>query len=475
MNNQIYVNKLRAMFNSKNSDIAIIDSQDDRRYTYSELTTIIEINSQWLSSNYSKQILVSRTSNSCSDIILMLVCWNLGRTFFPLDHNLQKDEVNRILGELKDYDYLEDHFCVTNQVNMLSHSAIFSKLFDNTNVMISSTSGTTGEIKLIPIEFQNIYRGLESLLLAYKIDYKITTVTIMPFAYQGGWLDHVLKAFLTGGTVIATEVFDGITSKKHLKYFETEKVNYLHINPAIATVLIFLQERSDQKILPYLRCLGLGFSPIDLDSKIKLSRLFGDSVFQEFGISETFYISAEGPSDTSKPKSVGKIIEGNSIKILKDEELISQPDTIGELLIKTPYMFQSYLNNEDNAFIDGYFCTGDIGYFDSDGYVYIIGRIKDIIKKAGYSIHPLEVEKVILNFPGILECCVFKVVGANLQEKIGAAVISNLQIDVSKLKKFCEENLTQSKVPDFFYFLSEIPKNPSGKFLRKVLTSKYSS
>ena len=147
--------------------------------------------------------------------------------------------------------------------------------------------------------------------------------------------------------------------------------------------------------------------------------------------------------------------------------------------IKGPNVFKGYLNNPEKtqeAFTeDGYFITGDIGYFDKDGYLFISGRNKDLIISGGFNVYPKEIEDVINQHKSVIESAVFGIKDNDLGEvPIAAVVMINDNKDIKDLSVFVENNLVKYKIPKKYIVLNELPKNIMGKVQKNILKDKYS-
>ena len=154
---------------------------------------------------------------------------------------------------------------------------------------------------------------------------------------------------------------------------------------------------------------------------------------------------------------------------------------MGEIEVRGPNLMRSYLNDEQatrEAFsTDGWYRTGDLGYRDRSGYVYVTGRIREIIIKGGENISPREIDDVLYRFPGILEAAAIAVPDPDYGEDIAACVVPQpgQQLDETALRDFCIKALGPFKSPKHIYVLDDLPKGPSGKIQRLKLSDDYSS
>ena len=192
-------------------------------------------------------------------------------------------------------------------------------------------------------------------------------------------------------------------------------------------------------------------------------------------------MNASNPCDGErKAGSVGKPLKDIKIRInnIQSDNNKSEND-IGTIEINGPNVFKGYLNNPkktQEAFTkDGFFITGDIGYFDNDGYLFISGRNKDLIISGGYNVYPKEIEDIINQHELVLESAVFGIPNDDLGEvPIAAIVMKNNSTDLNDLKDFLKKHLAKYKIPNKYIFLDELPKNVMGKVQKNTLKEKYS-
>ena len=153
-------------------------------------------------------------------------------------------------------------------------------------------------------------------------------------------------------------------------------------------------------------------------------------------------------------------------------------DTVGEIVVKSTDIMQGYWNNQAEtrkAIKDGWLYTGDLGTYDEDFYVYLVDRKKDMIISGGLNIYPAEIERVIYEHPGVSQCAVIGVPDDRWGEAVKAFVVlqAGRQISEIEIIEFCKKSLASYKKPKSVEFVNELPRNPQGKILKKVLREKY--
>lgn len=203
---------------------------------------------------------------------------------------------------------------------------------------------------------------------------------------------------------------------------------------------------------------------------------------ETMGITETAAQILSNPLDPAQQKIGSPGLPcGNEIRIRDGEGVDCKNGVVGEIEVRGSNLMRTYLNDElatREAFsADGWYRTGDLGYKDISGYVYVTGRIKEIIIKGGENISPREIDDVLYRYPGVLEAAAIAVPDPEYGEDIAACVVPNpgQQLDKNALRDFCIKTLGPFKSPKHIYVLDELPKGPSGKIQRLKLSGEYSS
>jgi len=210
----------------------------------------------------------------------------------------------------------------------------------------------------------------------------------------------------------------------------------------------------------------------------ELERTFRAPVIEAYGMTEAAHQMTSNPLPPKprKPGTVGRAA-GPEVAIMNEEGLLVGRGETGEVVIRGPNVTSGYEANpgaNEQAFIDDWFRTGDQGEIDSDGYLKLTGRLKELINRGGEKVGPLEIDAILMEHPAVLQVCTFAMPHDKLGEEVAAAVVlrEGKSATERELHQFAEKHLAHFKIPRKFVFLKEIPKGPTGKLQRIGLAKK---
>jgi long-chain acyl-CoA synthetase len=227
--------------------------------------------------------------------------------------------------------------------------------------------------------------------------------------------------------------------------------------------------------------VGSGAAALAETTRQEFQRLFGCRLVQGYGLSESAgALTTYLPDEEHRVGSVGRALAGIEVCVMDYDNRPLPPRQPGEICTRGRHVMKGYLNKEEatrDAIIDGWLHTGDIGYMDEDGYVYITDRKKDLIIKGGENISPREIEEAIYTHPSVAEAAVFGVVDELYGEQICAAIVlrSGHRLTEEEIKEHISRYVTKFKVPSRIAFVENLPKNASGKILKRTLREQFAS
>ncbi len=281
-------------------------------------------------------------------------------------------------------------------------------------------------------------------------------------------------ATIAGGKLVHMHKWD---AGEALRLIEEEKITVFSGVPVMSREIINHPDFAtrDTSSLSALNGGGAAVQP-DLVGKIKGAGR-GTQPGQGYGMTETCGVisTSTGFFLTDKPTSAGRLLPVFDLKVIDGDGNDLPTGETGEICVRGAQVIKGYLNRPEataEAIVDGWLRTGDIGYIDSDNFIYLVDRAKDMVLRGGENVYCSEVEWVIHRHPGIAECSVFSVPDERLGEEVGAAVYPapGVEVSASELRDFCKEHLAAYKIPRYIWVLNDpLPRNASGKFVKREL------
>lgn len=327
---------------------------------------------------------------------------------------------------------------------------------------IMYTSGTTGKPKGVLQTFGNHFYSAVSSALNLGLSSADKWLCVAPIFHISGF-SIIMRGLIYGMTVRLVEKF---RAEEIERILANEAVTIMSVVPFMLKKLIQQQNKTNIHYNSAFRCMLLGGGTIDRETlEICLQRSI--PVVQCYGMTETCsqIIALRSADALLKLGSVGQPLFSTQLKLSKD----------GEILLKTPALTPDYLNLPDklpSKMIDGWYRTGDIGHLDKEGYLYIDGRADEMLISGGENIFPQEVEQVYQRYPQINEVAVVGQNDSVWGQVPVAFVVSDRRLSTTKLMNYGYEHLARYKVPQHYIFVSELPKNASGKIRRFMLREK---
>ncbi len=335
------------------------------------------------------------------------------------------------------------------------------------------TAGTTGKSKGAMQTHLNMVHNSITHTLISKCTGKPVNYSVLPMFHTGGFFLFPLPTLYRGGTVITVPIFD---PEHALKTISDHKVNVLFGSPTL--YLGLLQHPALKSFdLSSLETTAAGAAPVPEELKQVWQKSTGIPLAVGWGMTE---LNTAGSYNLLNKKqnlaSIGVPLVGEA-KIVDNKGNVAPRGQIGEILYRGLQVSKGYFNKPEDTEAcfqkDGWFCTGDAGHLDEEGFIHFSDRIKDLVIASGYNIAPVEVEYTIIKHPGVLEAAVVGIPHKYRGETIKAFVVLKDEfkdkVDEEEITGFCKERLATFKVPKMLEFVEALPKNPLGKTLRRVL------
>ena len=345
--------------------------------------------------------------------------------------------------------------------------------------VIMYTSGTTGKPKGAVRDAAKAGIGtLVELLRMVPFRRSDRHLVAAPLYHATG------SGFLTihigiGATVVMMDKFDPV---EFLRLVDQEKITTTAVVPTMLRAILMLpakeREKYDVSSMRIIICTG---SALPENLKKESRAYFGEVLYDLYGSTEMGWVTVATPeAQREKPGSIGKAVPGVDVVLLSEEKKPVATGEIGELFASNKLVIEGYHKNEKatrESTWEGYFSVGDLAIRDEQGYITLVDRKTDMVISGGMNIYPAEIEQVLMSHPKVLEAGVIGVPDEHWGEALLACVAARPgeAVTEDELMDFCRKSLAGYKIPRKFQLLDELPRNPTGKILKKELRSRFGS
>ena len=342
---------------------------------------------------------------------------------------------------------------------------------DELPAILMRTSGTTADPKIVGLSHNNVLAATIAMKSVFELAADDTCVTPMPLHHVHGLIAGALSALTVGSSIHCCETFSPQAFDLALQEFSP---TWLTAAPALHLAMCdYYEGKPDVRRVKSLRRFRSSSAPLAPSSIRMLESMFDAPLLETYGLTETASTTCSNllPPRKRKPGSVGVPINAELL-ILDDACHQTSPGVNGEILLRGPSVIQEYLGKKpEGAFWDGWLRTGDIGYVDEDGYLYLVGRKKEVIKRGGHSVFPLEVDNALNAHPAVAEALTFAIPHATLGEDVLAAVVAKpaASVDPTVVRAHIADTLSSYKIPTRVLVVDNLPRNAIGKALRREM------
>jgi acyl-CoA synthetase (AMP-forming)/AMP-acid ligase II len=401
----------------------------------------------------------------------------VGPEFLPTVHELRDKlphvrRVVRVGGETDEYEAWLD-VTPDEEVHPAQPTDCFLQLY---------TSGTTGFPKGVMLTHHGMLAHSSAVAQEVEAGPDASFLVAMPLFHVGG-SSYAMAALYAGGRMVMTRTPD---PELLIRLLQEESITHTFFVPALLAGLVTVPGAAERDFSA-LRVLCYGASPMPLPLLRASMDVFPNVFMQVYGMTEACgVVSVLGPADHADPDhtdrliSAGKPIAGVRMEIRSPDKGEPVPDgEAGEVWVHTEQLMSGYWNRPDATgevlTQDGWYRSGDGGHFDSDGYLYVTDRIKDMIISGGENIYPAEIERVLAEHPAVADLTVVGVPDDKWGEVPKAVVVaaSGHTVDERELLDYCRDHLASYKCPKSVDVVGELPRNPTGKILKKDVRARY--
>ncbi len=341
------------------------------------------------------------------------------------------------------------------------------------SAIILHTSGTTGKPKRVPLRQDRICRNAAAIAGTLHLTPADRCLNLMPLFHVHGLVGCLLATIYSGGAIITTP---GFQPDKIAGWLRDLEPTWLSAVPAIHHSLLRVVGNYEE-ITHHLRFIRSCSAPLPPSLLQDMEERFKVPVIEAYGMTEASHQIASNPLPPAshKPGSVG-IPTGYTIRIQDRRGQECDPGMRGEVWICGENLFSGYEDNPDansEDFMSGFFRTGDEGYVDPEGYLFLTGRLKELINKGGEKVAPREIEEVFLHYAGVDQAVAFGIPHKELGEDIGLILVPSpgYELAIANLKQHALQHLAHWKVPSKIKIMDEVPKGPTGKVRRRDLAA----
>ena len=430
--------------------------------------------------------------NTAAYPVIAQALWEVGAVMHPIAATTPEKELEQ---ELKEHDYvasivgqelvnavLDDRVAIVTALHLQTYSLLHiirdrnlmghdaSVPAEDDLALIMNTSGTTGKPKRVGLTHKLLLNGVEHDIESHQMTASDTTLVVMPMFHINAQAVSVLSTRLSGGKLVIADKF---SASKFWDQVRNNHVTWVSVVPTIINILLINQKAndsySDDIKLRFVRCSSFA---LPLDKLTAFQTRFHTQILEGYGMTETASQCTINPFDAPKVGSAGKAYK-TDVEIMVNGKIVKESNRVGEIVVRGDHVISDYLDPHPDSFQDGWFLTGDLGYLDNDGYLFVKGRKKDIINHGGEKVAPMQVENSLSQLNFVKEVSVIGTLDTLYGEAVTAVVISRghqeEELERQKILAHAKETLANYEQPTRIFFVEDYPRNATGKVIRLKL------
>ena len=433
--------------------------------------------------------------NTIETLIIFYAVMKYGAIINPINAEESRSTINNLLKRVKpsivlyDHEFDFDHEMASALWLPFSHfddkgsrkGELFSLIKDYDSdfetplgdsddmAEILFTSGTTETPKGVVISRERLYYMVAEVIDRLKITAKDRILEYRAYSWASPQLLTILSSMVTGATLVLAKKF---SRSKFALWLKQNDVTISSGVPTVFNMLISDPIKLHQNEVPSLKYITSSSAPLSVKQHQAFERIYGISINQMAGMTEAGWMMGN-PPEKRKMGSVGTPLKYKDINIVNELGQPCQVGEVGEIVVRGQAMGLGYLNDRGgiDPFPEQGFPTGDLGYRDSQGYIYISGRKKDLIIRGGVNISPKEITDHLMAYPGVKEAVTLGFPDKIYGEEVTAFVVPEpgCPMTQEEIVNHCRDKLPDFKVPKFIKFLEHIPRTKTGKVSKPAL------
>ena len=480
----------------------LFSEADDRRYTYAEFDAAVNRAVRLLAERGIKKgdVVSLLMPNSAEYIIAYFACFKIGALAGPINSLLKAEEITYVIANsearalLVGSEFLPRIESVRNELPGLADVIVFDderiatarfsegelpdpSISQTDEAIIIYTSGTTGKPKGCLLTHGNLIANARQIAGWLGFTEQDRLLTVMPLFHMNAVSVTTMTPLYAGGSTVVSPKFSASRFWRIISDYEVTSFG------SVATMLSMLLSTYPDGVpaglkTEQLRFAMCGSAPVPAEILRKFEETFNCLVIEGYGLSESTCRSTFNPPDERRrPGSCGMPI-GNEMKVVDETDREVADGELGEIVLRGENILKGYYKNPEataQAFRNGWFHTNDIGYKDADGFFYIVDRKSDMIIRGGENIYPREIDEVLYKHPAVAAAATIGVPDPLYGEEVAAFIVlkEGAAASEEELIAHCREQLADFKCPKSIRLVTDIPKGPTGKLLKRELARQY--
>jgi long-chain acyl-CoA synthetase len=494
---------LRARIAASPDKVFLFSQSDGRKYTYKKFGEAVARTASLLAQKGIKKgdVVSLLMPNGVEYIIAYFACWELGALAGPINSLLKTRETAYVISNseakalLVNSSFIPTIDSVRQELPQLSNIIVFDREADATQdvtlkdsqpieiqpddeAIIIYTSGTTGKPKGCLLTHRNVIANARQISEWLGFGPEDRLLTVMPLFHMNAVSVTTMSALYAGGSTVVSPKFSASRFWQLVSDYQITSFG------SVATMLSMLLTTYPEGVpadlnTKQLRFAMCGSAPVPAETIKRFEEMFGCLVVEGYGLSESTCRSTFNPPDQRRRAGSCGLPIGNEMRVVDDNDKDVPTGCLGEIVLRGENILKGYYKNPEatkNAFRNGWFHTGDVGYRDKDGFYYIVDRKSDMIIRGGENIYPREIDEVLYQHPSVAAAAVVGMPDELYGEEVAAFVVLREGSEVSEeqLIEFCKGRLADYKCPKTVRLVKDIPKGPTGKLLKRELVKKLS-